>query len=591
MTAALPNWAGIGPGSSDAELVLASASGDRGAFAEIYDRYADRLHDFCIGMLRDRDSAADCVQDAFCIVATSLSGLREPDKLRPWLYSICRNEALKRLRELRRERPSDEMPDIASHDASPDTMAHRMELANLISEAAGGLSDRDQAVLELAYRQGLDGPELAMALGVTQTNANTMVGRLRETIERSLGALLVARRIQDDPARCPELAAVLHGWDGKFNILMRKRIARHIESCDACEDERRRSVNPAALLGAPLFIPAPAWLKNSVTRDFELTSASHGMGNNGAATKLGPRVDNSHFPPTLARPAIQPSPPPPPPPPPYAPHDGPALLVGNPAVGESKHRVVPLMALLIFIPLLALGATLAWLYYPAPHSRRAASCNRRRYRHRPRRFRCRPPPQSCRHRSHPMRSRHRVRLPHCRRRKPSPFRRRRRSPSRPRRRRSPRLRHRYRRLRRLLLSRRRRHCLNRSPSLRSDRFRCRRYLSPRTPPGFRRYSLPCRHPLKPRHRHPPKRPNRTRPPRCPSRIPRPRHLHRNRSRSPSVPRPRRSIRRRPRRRATRQRPYACTKPRSYSFALTSCSLRPNSSSCPLNVPWHETTTW
>ena len=201
MTAALRNWSGIGPGSSDAELAVATAAGDRTAFGIIYDRYADRLHDFAIGMLRDRDSAADIVQDAFCIMSTSLGGLREPEKLRPWLYSIVRNEAHKRLRELKRERPSDEMPDVVSRDSGPDTMAQRLELANLISEAAGGLSDRDQAVLELAYRQGLDGPELAMALGVTQTNANTMVGRLRETIERSLGALLVARRIQLQPGQ------------------------------------------------------------------------------------------------------------------------------------------------------------------------------------------------------------------------------------------------------------------------------------------------------------------------------------------------------------------------------------------------------
>ena len=126
MTAALRNWGGIGPGSNDADLALAAADGDRRAFAEIYDRYADRLHDFAIGMLRDRDSAADCVQDAFCIASTTLSGLREPDKLRPWLYAIVRNEAHKRLRQLRRERPSDEMPDVVSHDAGPDTLAHRM---------------------------------------------------------------------------------------------------------------------------------------------------------------------------------------------------------------------------------------------------------------------------------------------------------------------------------------------------------------------------------------------------------------------------------------------------------------------------------
>ena len=362
MTAALRNWGGIGPGSTDAELALAAADGDRRAFAEIYDRYADRLHDFAIGMLRDRDSAADCVQDAFCIASTTLSGLREPDKLRPWLYAIVRNEAHKRLRQLRRERPSDEMPEVVSHDAGPDTLAHRMELANLISEAAGGLSDRDQAVLELAYRQGLDGPELAMALGVTQTNANTMVGRLRETIERSLGALLVARRVQSDPGTCPELAAVLHGWDGKFNILMRKRIARHIESCGACEDLRSRSVSPAALLGAPVFIPAPAWLKNSVQRDFELTSASHGMGTSSQGASTGGQ-SNFHGANTAPRPAIQP--PADPPQESYAAYDEPAALVGGPTDDDSKRRVVPFMALLIFIPLVILGATLAWVYLPS----------------------------------------------------------------------------------------------------------------------------------------------------------------------------------------------------------------------------------
>ena len=357
---AVPSWDIVRP--TDAELARAAAGGDRGAFAEIYDRYADRLHDFAIGMLRDRDSAADCVQDAFCIASTTLSGLREPDKLRPWLYAIVRNEAHKRLRQLRRERPSDEMPDVVSHDAGPDTLAHRMELANLISEAAGGLSDRDQAVLELAYRQGLDGPELAMALGVTQTNANTMVGRLRETIERSLGALLVARRVQSDPGTCPELAAVLHGWDGKFNILMRKRIARHIESCGACEDLRSRSVSPAALLGAPVFIPAPAWLKNSVQRDFELTSASHGMGTSSQGASTGGQ-SNFHGANTAPRPAIQP--PADPPQESYAAYDEPAALVGGPTDDDSKRRVVPFMALLIFIPLVILGATLAWVYLPS----------------------------------------------------------------------------------------------------------------------------------------------------------------------------------------------------------------------------------
>jgi RNA polymerase sigma factor (sigma-70 family) len=271
---AVTHWDIAGPSGSDAELARASAAGDRTAFATIYDRYADRLHDFCVGMLADRESAADCVQDAFCIAATRLPQLRDPDKLRPWLYSIARNEALRRIRERRRETPSEELPDMPSVDASPDTLAARTELADLIADAAGGLSDRDRSVLELAFRHGLDGPDLAEALGVSASNANTIVHRLRGTIEKSLGALLVSRRVRNSGG-CPELSAMLDGWDGHFNVLMRKRVSRHIESCETCDEQRRRLVSPAALLGAaPVFIPAPAWLRDRTLSEIQLTSAA-----------------------------------------------------------------------------------------------------------------------------------------------------------------------------------------------------------------------------------------------------------------------------------------------------------------------------
>ena len=260
--------------ASDAELARSAVAGDRRAFAMIYDRYADRLHDFCVGMLRDRDAAADCVQDVFCTAATELPKLRDPDRLRPWLYAIARNEALRCIRDRRRERASDDLPDAASPDAGPDTLAARNELADLIAEAAGGLSDRDRTVLELAYRHGLDGPELADALEVSPGNANKMVSRLRNTVETSLGALLIARRAQRTAQACKELSAILAGWDGHFSVLMRKRITRHIESCSTCDDERRRLVNPVALLGgAPILIPAPDWLRDRTLGQIKLTSA------------------------------------------------------------------------------------------------------------------------------------------------------------------------------------------------------------------------------------------------------------------------------------------------------------------------------
>jgi RNA polymerase sigma factor (sigma-70 family) len=282
---ALPDWATV----SDGALATAAVAGDRDAFAAIYDRYADRLHDFCVGMLRNRDSAADCVQDVFCIASTRLGQLKDPERLRPWLYSVARNEALRCIREGGRERVYDEVPDLASDEPGPDIMAARAELADLVAEAAGGLSDRDRAVLELTYRHGMDGPELAEALDVSHASAKKMMQRLRETIEKSLGALLVSRRAVENPNNCPALDEILTGWDGEFTVLMRKRIARHIESCPVCDEDRRRMVSPAALLGAaPAFIPAPGWLRARTLDRIQLPAVGQG---GSAATQSGREPD------------------------------------------------------------------------------------------------------------------------------------------------------------------------------------------------------------------------------------------------------------------------------------------------------------
>jgi RNA polymerase sigma factor (sigma-70 family) len=239
-----------------------------------------------VRMLRDHDGAADCVQEAFCVAATRLHQLREPDKLRPWLYAIARNEALAWLRERRRETPFDDLPDIESPDETPDIVATRTELADLIAQAAGGLSDRDRVVFDLAFHHGLSGIELADTLKISHTNANKIVLRLRRTIERCLGALLLSRHTESAPGRCTELRETLAGWDGQLTVLMRKRISRHIESCPLCDDEQRRLVNPAALLSTtPIFIAAPDWLRERTLGEVQLTS--HGSPMEGESDDAG----------------------------------------------------------------------------------------------------------------------------------------------------------------------------------------------------------------------------------------------------------------------------------------------------------------
>jgi RNA polymerase sigma factor (sigma-70 family) len=243
----------------DAELVLAARSGDHGAFADIYDRYADRIHDFCHSILRDRHEAADAMQDTFVLASQRLGQLREPAKLRSWLFAIARHEALRCAKARSRAIPTEDAgADLAAAGAAPDDVVSGQDAGAIVWEAAAGLSMRDQALLDLHVRQGLDGQELADAIGTTTSHAYVLTHRLREQVERSIGALLVARLGRDD---CEELGRVLQGWDGTYSPLWRKRVARHVDDCEICSERRKVLTSPLSLLAAFAAVPAPVALR------------------------------------------------------------------------------------------------------------------------------------------------------------------------------------------------------------------------------------------------------------------------------------------------------------------------------------------
>jgi RNA polymerase sigma factor (sigma-70 family) len=250
----------------DAQLVTAYLSGDRNALASIYDLYATGLYDTAAAMLSDRHDAADMVQDVFCIAAERLNQLRDPDRLKPWLYAVLRNEVYRRTKKRKRATPTDfqsEMvPDVvAAFDPNAEGAAVSYdELAELVRSAAAGLDERDRLVLELSVRQGLTGADLADALGVSAEQSYSLVHRMRDRIEKSLGAFTVAKMGSKD---CKELATIISGWNGEFSVLIRKRVARHIDECSICEKTRSKYA-PLALFGAAPIIMLPLGLREKV---------------------------------------------------------------------------------------------------------------------------------------------------------------------------------------------------------------------------------------------------------------------------------------------------------------------------------------
>ena len=101
----------------DPEIVAAMAAGDPAGLAGAYDRYAESLYGYCGWMLSEPDRAADTVQDTFLVAAGNLGGLRDPRRLRPWLYAVARNGCHRRLRA--GEAGLDEAAGLAGRSAAP----------------------------------------------------------------------------------------------------------------------------------------------------------------------------------------------------------------------------------------------------------------------------------------------------------------------------------------------------------------------------------------------------------------------------------------------------------------------------------------
>jgi RNA polymerase sigma factor (sigma-70 family) len=258
----------------DSEVVAAIVARDPDGLAEAYDKYAAGLFGFCRSLLREPADAADAVQDTFVIAASKAAELRDPDRLRPWLYAVARNECHRRLRAGTVPATLDVTAGLADQGADASDLAARAQLRDLVRAAIMGLNPGDQEVIELSLRHELHGPDLADALGVPRNHAHALLSRARSQLEKSLGALLVARAGRQD---CPVLDSLLdavdaggareggwgarpprqtrRGWDGTLTVLMRKRVHRHIERCEVCGERKRRELRPVMLLGfAPLTL-------------------------------------------------------------------------------------------------------------------------------------------------------------------------------------------------------------------------------------------------------------------------------------------------------------------------------------------------
>ncbi len=242
----------------DREIVAAIAAGDPTGLADAYDQYAEALYGYCHLLTGDPDDAADSVQDAFVVAVARIGGLRDPRRLRPWLYALARNECHRRLDP---EKPATFGAADSSGLAGPLDEGELAELRRLVQAALDGLGPGEHEAVELGLRHDLPGADLAAVLGLPRNRAYALAASGRDHLEKALGVLLVARTGRRD---CAALDLLLEDWDGRLTVLMRKRIGRHIDQCDTCAARRRGKLRPAALYGMPPLAAPPYELREDV---------------------------------------------------------------------------------------------------------------------------------------------------------------------------------------------------------------------------------------------------------------------------------------------------------------------------------------
>lgn len=251
----------------DVALVQRAAALDKDAFGVVYERYATRLYDYLWWVLQDREEATYALYDTFLDAGARLSELADPSKLRPWLFAIASDQALRHQRKMGKAdgRPLDNEPTLAAGE----TDAAWGELKHVVRAIAGDLSPQDRALLDLRYRQGLADDELADAVGVTPERAGDLLERLSGRVEDLLGETVVAFLARQD---CPALSELLGPWDDHLDARQREVVEEHAATCATCGERRQRRIPASALLGASPAVAVPGGVGERVLEDVDLTA-------------------------------------------------------------------------------------------------------------------------------------------------------------------------------------------------------------------------------------------------------------------------------------------------------------------------------
>src|SRR4030042_4156846 len=162
--------------------------GEPTAIAELYNRYWRAARATAYGVTADINIAEDAASEAFYAALGSLQDLKDTQRFGPWLRTIV-VRAAKRLTAARsKETVAESREQTDTQSPAPESRLEQQELAALIHEAVGTLSESLRETISLFYFEGYDIKEAAHFLDVPEGTLKRRLHearlRLRDAAER-----------------------------------------------------------------------------------------------------------------------------------------------------------------------------------------------------------------------------------------------------------------------------------------------------------------------------------------------------------------------------------------------------------------------
>jgi len=199
-----------GDASVEAELARRLMAGEMEAFDRFVEVFRKKIFNYSLQMCRQREDAEEVAQEALLKAFENFDQLREPERVRSWLFRIARNACLMMRRksvfaptqelsldEFLPASQSDGTPrrlEIADWSALPDDQALRGELRDVIQQAIAGLPEIYRAVILLRDVEELSTAETAEILETNAEVVKTRLHRARLAVRQKLDGYLRGRR-------------------------------------------------------------------------------------------------------------------------------------------------------------------------------------------------------------------------------------------------------------------------------------------------------------------------------------------------------------------------------------------------------------